>query len=74
MLQRNHLVQPVDVAFSEEFGQRLPVEELRELQSALNANTSDEGDEWLDEEIPIGYVTEITEEEFINRYFGEDAQ
>lgn len=72
MLQRNHCVQSVDVAFTEEFGQRLPLEELRELQSALTVNlTGDDGDDaWLDEEIPVGYVTEIDEDEFFARYFG----
>lgn len=73
-MQRNHLIQATDVAFADEFGARLDRTEHHELQSAMNVNTSDEAEEWFDEEIPVAHVTEITEEEFFQRYFPEVDQ
>jgi hypothetical protein len=68
MLQRNHCVQAVDTVFEDEYGERIPTVELIDLQAQLNVNLSGD-DGWLDEEIPVGYVTEIDEEEFFQRYF-----
>lgn len=69
MMQRNHLIQFADTAFADEFGGRLDATEHAELTSALNVNLTDGEDGWFDEEIPVAHVTEITEEEFFNRYF-----
>ena len=73
MLQRNHLVQMVDTVFQDEYGNRIPSVELVELESMLNVNlhSGDEGDAWFDEEIPVAHITEITEQEFFERYFPE---
>lgn len=74
MLQRNHCVQAVDTVFEDEYGNRIPLVEVIDLQAQLNVNLSDGEDGWLDDEIPVGYVNEITEEEFFQRYFGEGVE
>lgn len=63
--------QPVDMVG--EYAERLPLPDLQDLQSMLNVNTSDEADQWLDEEIPTALVEIIDEDAFFDRYFG-DAQ
>ena len=51
---------------------RLGDKEMRELQDQYSVNRFDaenEGETWFDEEIPIGYVEVIDEDEFFERYF-----
>lgn len=52
---------------------RLPVSELSELHNQMNVNTCEEnGETWFNDEIPVSHVTVIDEDEFFNRYFGEN--
>lgn len=52
---------------------RLSTADITELQNQLNVNTCDEnGETWFDEEIPVVCVEYIDEDEFFNRYFGEN--
>lgn len=54
--------------------ERLPLGEVTELQNQLNVNAmdaEDNGETWLDEEIPVACVSIIDEDEFFQRYFGE---
>jgi len=47
--------------------------DIAELQTQFNVNMCDGNDEtWLDDEIPVCHVTVIDEDEFFNRYFGEN--
>ena len=51
----------------------LPTREIAELQNQFNCNGGDEFSEtWFDEEIPVAHTSVIDEDEFFNRYFGED--
>lgn len=54
---------------------RLQKEEVIELQNQMNCNildAEDNGETWLDDEIPVAHVSIIDEDEFFNRYFGAD--
>jgi hypothetical protein len=54
---------------------RLQREEVIELQNQMNCNildAEDNGETWLNGEIPVAHVTIIDEDEFFNRYFGAD--
>lgn len=54
---------------------RLQKEEVIELQDQMNCNlldAEDNGETWLNGEIPVSHVTVIDEDEFFNRYFGEN--
>ena len=68
-LQRDYRIQPVDMIGED--CERLPIGDVTELQSEFNVNLNDEGEIWFDEEIHVGYVETIDEDEFFNRYFGE---
>jgi hypothetical protein len=52
---------------------RLPMSDIAEMQAQFNCNLSDSEfqEVWFDEEIPVGYTTEIDEDEFFSRYFAE---
>ena len=68
-LQLNCIIQPADMIGED--CERLPIGDVAELQSEFNVNLNDEGEAWFDEEITVGYVDTIDEDEFFNRYFGE---
>jgi hypothetical protein len=54
---------------------RLQKGEVIELQNQMNCNmldAEDNGETWLDDEVPVCHVTYIDEDEFFNRYFGEN--
>lgn len=54
---------------------RLQKGEVIELNKQMNCNlldAEDNGETWLNDEIPVCHVTVIDEDEFFNRYFGVD--
>lgn len=61
------------VRFNYESTNRMHRKDIAELQTQFNVNMCDGNDEtWLDDEIPVCHVTVIDEDEFFNRYFGEN--
>lgn len=63
---------PVIVRFADHVAAdetRLSVEDIAYLNRQMNVNTSDESDEWFDEELSPEYSEIIDEDEFFERYF-----
>lgn len=62
------------VKFTIESNQRMHRNDIADMQKQFNVNLSDseDHDTWFDEEIPVGYTTEIDEDEFFARYFSEE--
>ena len=69
------MYKPIIVQFTDyvgEFGERIPVDEVTELQNQMNCNldsAESNSETWFDEEIPVSHVTVIDEDEFFERYF-----
>lgn len=65
------MIEPVKFGYDNT--NRMHRKDIAELQNQFNMNMCDGNDEtWFDDEIPVCHVTVIDEDEFFNRYFGEN--
>lgn len=73
MIQLNHIIQYTDTVFMRSRTEhKLPDETLADFAVQLNVNTCDGEDFWFDEETPVSHMSEISEDEFFQRYFTDE--